>query len=231
MRMINSFCVALMLMASSCVADAPDAAAQNEPEIPVTQVPEEVAFQADGNSTTEKMDVYKVKFETSKGDFVVEVHPDWAPLGAAQFKQAVEAGVYNDARFFRVVDGFMVQFGIPGDPNVAAVWREKRIKDDPTKKSNTRGMMTFAMAGPNTRTTQVFINFGDNSFLDNQGFPPFGQVIEGMNVVDSLYKEYGEGAPRGRGPDQGRIQTEGNAYLTKSFPKMDYIKKATVLAQ
>jgi peptidyl-prolyl cis-trans isomerase A (cyclophilin A) len=197
---------------------------QNDPVIPVSN-----ESRPSGASSAEKQDVYQVKFETSKGDFVVEVHPDWAPLGAAQFKKAVEAGVYNDARFFRVVDGFMVQFGIPGDPKLAAEWREKRIKDDPAQQSNQRGMVTFAMGGPNTRTSQVFINFGDNSFLDSQGFPPFGKVIEGMDVVDALYKEYGEGAPRGRGPDQGRIQMEGNAYLTKSFPKMDYIKTATVV--
>lgn len=174
--------------------------------------------------------MYQVKFETSKGDFIVEVYDDWAPLGAAQFKAAVEAGVYNEARFFRVIDGFMVQFGIPADPQLAAQWREKKIKDDPKNKSNERGHMTFAMAGPNTRTSQVFINFGNNSFLDNQGFPPFGKVIEGMEVVDSLYKGYGEGAPQGRGPSQGRIQSEGNAYLTKDFPELDYIKKASVIA-
>ncbi|SFI68235.1 peptidylprolyl isomerase [Planctomicrobium piriforme] len=225
MKMLNIACLAILCTASACVADAPGQGTQNEPAIPVTQ---EVAFQP-AAGTAEKMDVYKVKFETSKGDFVVEVHPEWAPLGAEQFKKAVEAGVYNDARFFRVVDGFMVQFGIPGDPAMAKEWREKKVKDDPKGQSNQRGMMTFAMAGPNTRTSQVFINFGDNAFLDNQGFPPFAKVVEGMDVVDSLYKEYGEGAPRGRGPDQGRIQMEGNAYLTKSFPKMDYIKTATVV--
>ena len=122
----------------------------------------------------------------------------------------------------------MVQFGLNGDPNVSAQWRQARINDDPVKQSNSRGMVTFATAGPNTRTTQVFINFADNARLDGMGFAPFGQVVSGMNVVDSLYSGYGEGAPSGRGPDQGRVQQEGNAYLTKDFGKLDYIKKASI---
>jgi len=122
----------------------------------------------------------------------------------------------------------MVQFGINGDPKLSAVWREARIKDDPVKQSNKRGFITFATAGPNTRTSQVFINFDDNSRLDSQGFAPFGQVTSGMNVVDALYAGYGEGAPSGQGPEQGRLQQEGNAYLMKSFAKLDYIKRATL---
>lgn len=173
-------------------------------------------------------DVYKAVFDTSKGAFVIEVHRDWAPNGADRFYNLVKNGFYNDARFFRVIDGFMVQFGISGNPDLSAVWREARIPDDPVKESNQRGMVSFATAGPGTRTTQVFINFGDNAALDGQGFSPFGQVVSGMNVVDSLYKDYGEGAPRGQGPDQGRIQAEGNAYLITDFPKLDYVKKATI---
>ena len=172
--------------------------------------------------------VYKAKFDTSKGTFVIEVHRDWAPNGADRFYNLVKNGFYNDARFFRVINGFMVQFGISGNPDLSALWREATIPDDPVKQSNTRGMVSFATAGPNTRTTQVFINFGDNSALDGQGFAPFGQVASGMNVVNSIYGGYGEGAPRGRGPDQGRIQTEGNAYLVEAYPKLDYIKKATI---
>ena len=171
---------------------------------------------------------YKVKFDTSVGEFVVQVNRDWAPHGADRFFNLVKNGFYNDARFFRVIDGFMVQFGISGNPDLSAVWREARIKDDPVKQSNGRGMVSFATAGPNTRTTQVFINFGDNSGLDGQGFAPFGQVVQGMDVVDALYKDYGEGAPRGQGPDQGRIQTEGNVYLIQDYPKLDYVKKATI---
>lgn len=171
---------------------------------------------------------YKVKFDTSKGPFVVEVHRDWAPIGADRFYNLVKNGFYNNTRFFRVISGFMVQFGINGDPAISSRWRNAHINDDPVKQSNARGMITFATAGPNTRTTQVFINFGNNSMLDGKGFAPFGQVISGMNVVDALYSGYGEGAPGGAGPEQGRVQSEGNAYLTSQFPKLDYIKSATI---
>lgn len=171
---------------------------------------------------------YKVKFDTTKGSFVVQVNRDWAPLGADRFYSLVKSGFYDDVRFFRVVSGFMVQFGINGNPQVMAGWRDKPVKDDPVKQSNKRGYITFAMAGPNTRTSQVFINFVDNTNLDGMGFAPFGRVISGMEVVDKLNAEYGEGAPRGRGPDQSRMQREGNAYLAKEFSRLDYIKKATI---
>jgi len=171
---------------------------------------------------------YNVQFDTSKGAFVVEVHRDWAPNGADRFYNLVKNGFFDSARFFRVISGFRVQFGINGDPKLSAVWREARIKDDPVKKSNARGAITFATAGPDTRTTQVFINYADNSRLDGQGFAPFGTVTSGMDVVDKLYNGYGEGAPSGQGPAQDRIQREGNAYLTSQFSKLDYIKKATI---
>ena len=171
---------------------------------------------------------YKVKFDTSKGSFVVEVHRDWAPNGADRFYNLVKSGFYNDARFFRVISGFMVQFGINGDPKLSQVWRDANIKDDPVKSSNKRGYITFATGGPDTRTTQVFINFGNNAGLDDQGFAPFGQVISGMEVVDALYAVYGEGAPRGDGPDQSLVQSQGNAYLKKDFPRLDYIKTPTI---
>ncbi|MBQ0816413.1 MAG: peptidylprolyl isomerase [Methyloceanibacter sp.] len=171
---------------------------------------------------------YKAKFDTSKGTFVIEVHRAWAPNGADRFYNLVKSGYYNDVRFFRVIKGFMVQFGISGNPDLNAVWREARIPDDDVTESNQRGYVSFATGGPNTRTTQVFINFGNNSGLDGQGFSPFGQVVSGMNVVDALYGGYGEGAPRGNGPDQGRLQGRGNAYLNADFPKLDYIKKATI---
>jgi cyclophilin family peptidyl-prolyl cis-trans isomerase len=172
---------------------------------------------------------YKVKFDTSKGPFVVEVHRDWAPHGADRFYNLVKNGFYDNARFFRVISGFMVQFGINADPRLSAVWRDAAIPDDPVKQSNTRGMITFATRGPNTRTTQLFINYADNGRLDGQGFAPFGQVASGMNVVDALFAGYGEGAPRGAGPEQGRIQSEGNTYLIKEFPKLDFIKAATIV--
>jgi len=175
---------------------------------------------------------YKANFDTSAGTFVIEVHRDWAPNGADRFYNLVKNGYFDNIRFFRVIPGFMVQFGISGDPSLNTVWREARIPRDPVKESNKRGYVTFAMqggaTGPDTRTTQVFINFGDNSQLDGSGFAPFGRVTQGMDIVDKIYSGYGEGAPSGKGPDQGRLQAEGNAYLTKDFPKMDYIKKATI---
>lgn len=172
---------------------------------------------------------FQAKFETSQGDFVIEVQRDWAPLGADRFYNLVKNGFYDDVRFFRIISGFMAQFGISGDPKTSAVWREARIQDDPVKQSNKRGFVSYAMAGPNTRTTQLFINFGDNSRLDASGFAPFGQVVTGMDVVDKLHSGYGEGPPRGMGPDQGRVQAEGNAYLDKEFSKLDKVKKATIV--
>jgi len=172
--------------------------------------------------------VYKAKFDTSKGTFVVEVHRDWAPIGADRFYNLVKNGFYDDDRFFRVIQGFMVQFGISGNPQVSAQWENANLKDDPVTQSNKPGFITFATRGPNTRTTQVFINYNDNEQLDTMGFAPFGQVTTGMDVVQSLYGGYGEGAPRGAGPSQPRMQADGNAYLASQFPKLDYITKATV---
>lgn len=167
--------------------------------------------------------VYRVNFETSKGDFVIEVTKAWAPLGAERFYRLVEQQFYDNARFFRVIQGFMVQFGLPASPAVAARWRARPIKDDKVTKSNTRGMVTYAMAGPNTRTTQIFINYANNSRLDSDGFPPFGKVVAGMEVVDRMYGGYGES------PDQGMIQAQGNTYLESKFPKLDYIKTARIV--
>lgn len=175
---------------------------------------------------------WQAKFETTEGDFTVEVHPSWAPNGAKRFRELVEADYYTDIAAFRVIDNFMAQFGIHGDPAMNKKWRENRIPDDPRNPdvSNTRGRVTFAMAGPNTRTTQLFINFRDNSMLDSQGFTPIGEVVgDGMTVVDKLYKGYGEGAPRGKGPDQGELQAKGNEYLKKEFPKLSYIKSVTIV--
>ncbi len=172
---------------------------------------------------------YSAKFVTSKGEFTVEVTRAWAPLGADRFYNLVANGFFDDARFFRVVDGFMAQFGINGDPKVSAVWRAARIQDDPVTQSNKRGMLSFATSGANSRTTQLFINFKDNVRLDGMGFAPFGRISAGIEVVDSLHKGYGEGAPSGRGPAQDRIQNEGNAYLTKDFPELDYVKTATLV--
>jgi peptidyl-prolyl cis-trans isomerase A (cyclophilin A) len=174
-------------------------------------------------------DSFRVKFETSKGDVVVQVTKEWAPLGAQRFFELVQSGFFDNARFFRVISGFMVQFGIAGDPSVQAKWRPMQIQDDPVKQSNTRGKITFAKTGmPNSRTTQLFINLVDNARLDASGFAPFGEVVSGMDVVDRLYAGYGEGAPGGNGPVQDQIQSMGNAYLEKDFPQLDFIKKATI---
>jgi peptidyl-prolyl cis-trans isomerase A (cyclophilin A) len=173
-------------------------------------------------------DTFKANFDTSKGSFTITVNRGWAPNGADRFYNLVKNGFYDDVRFFRVLDGFMAQVGIHGNPTIAKAWVGARIQDDPVKQSNRRGYVTFATGGPNTRTTQIFINFRDNVALDKQGFAPFGEVTSGMNVVDRLYSGYGEGAPSGKGPDQQRVQAEGNTYLNKDFPRLDFIKAATI---
>lgn len=213
LRLATAVFVAASVLATTSVAVAQPAASLKNPASLTATAPA----------------TYKVKFDTTVGPFVIEVNRDWAPLGADRFYNLVKAGFFNDCRFFRVIQGFMVQFGIHGDPAVMNAWRGARLGVDPVKQSNKRGYITYAMGGtPDTRTTQVFINFADNVSLDKMGFAPFGQVISGMDVVDKIHSGYGEGAPRGLGPEQGRIQTEGNAYLTKSFPKLDYIKTATI---
>jgi len=171
---------------------------------------------------------YTVELDTTKGAIVIDVRRDWAPNGADRFYELVQNQYFSDVAIFRVIGGFMAQAGIHGDPVVNAEWREKRIPDDPVKASNMRGTVTFATSGPDSRTTQFFINFGDNSRLDGMGFAPFGKVKD-MAPVDALYDGYGEGAPRGRGPSQGIMQTRGNAYLKESFPKLDYIKSARII--
>jgi peptidyl-prolyl cis-trans isomerase A (cyclophilin A) len=166
---------------------------------------------------------FNVKFTTAKGDFIVQVNRAWSPLGADRFYNLIRGGFYNDAYFFRIVKGFVTQFGIHSNPAVARAWRSANIPDDPVRESNKRGTLTFATAGPNTRTTQVFINLVDNARLDSMGFSPFGQIIEGMDVVDKLYDGYGEA------PDQGMIQDQGGAYLKKNFPLMDNVKAAVIV--
>ena len=188
----------------------PPAAKEPEPAKPAAKAPDKMPA------------VYKVKLETSKGDVLIECTAEWAPIGAEQFFNLVKSGYYDGARFFRVVPNFVVQFGLAADPRVTAKW-DKPIKDDPVKHTNGLGYLTFATAGPNTRTTQLFINLRSNQMLDSQGFAPFGKVVEGMEVVQQIYPGYGER------PEQDQITRAGNAYLEANFPKMDYIKKATIM--
>lgn len=179
--------------------------------------------------TEQAPETYRARFETSEGDFVIEVHREWAPNGADRFYNLVSSGYYEGVRFFRVIDGFMAQFGIHGDPLVTAQWRAAQIPDDPVMQSNTRGTVSFAMTQqPNSRTTQIFVNYRDNSNLDSSGFAPFGEVVEGMEVVDALYSAYGEGAPSGSGPSQAQLVGRGNEYLDEEFPELDYVISATI---
>ena len=191
----------------------------------VSANPNKAKLRTPSQLTEKAPETFKAKFDTSKGVIVIEVHRDWAPLGADRFYNLVKNGFYDGCRFFRVLDGFMAQVGMNGDPSIQRVWGNANFRDDPVKGSNKRGYVTFAKASaPNSRSTQFFINYGDNSRLDADGFAPFGQVVTGMDLVDMLYKGYGSSNV----PDQGRITSEGNTYLMKEYPKLDFIKKATI---
>jgi peptidyl-prolyl cis-trans isomerase A (cyclophilin A) len=229
--LILAFVTSMTLGLAGAFAEEPktDAGKEAEPKKEEKKAVDAVDFADPAKLNAKSPESFKVKFETTKGNFTVEVTRSLAPNGADRFYNLVRSGYFKDVALFRVIPGFMCQFGIHGDPKVSATWREARIQDDPVKTSNTRGAITFATAGPNTRTTQLFINYGDNARLDDMGFSPFGKVTDGMDVVDKINGEYGEGAPRGRGPDQGRVQKEGNEYLKKEFPNLDYIKSANVL--
>ena len=203
-------------------------ASRGEPS-PAAPAPQEA--QEEGTKVTPEGQApgrYTVELDTTKGTIVIDVRRDWAPHGADRFYELVQNGYYTDVAFFRVISGFMAQVGISGDPALNTEWRAKPIPDDPVKASNARGTATFATSGPNSRTTQFFISFSDNSRLDGMSFAPFGKIKD-MAPVEALYNGYGEGAPRGRGPDQGRMQAEGNTYLRESFPKLDYIKSARII--
>lgn len=171
---------------------------------------------------------YRVRLETSEGDVVIEVHRNWAPLGADRFYNLVRGGFYDDARIYRVVDGFMAQFGLNGDPYVNQAWKTQYLVDDPVAQSNTRGRVAFAKGGVHTRTTELFISYKDNSALDAEGFAPIGEVVEGMDVVDSFHSAYGDGPPRGEGPYQAMAQARGNDYLDAEFPELTRIVRASV---
>jgi peptidyl-prolyl cis-trans isomerase A (cyclophilin A) len=225
-------------MAASSVP-VPEAAPTAGPLMPVAPAASAAAAEAPHHdpatidpslATAKAPDVFRARFTTSRGAFVIEVHRDWAPNGADRFYNLVKLGFFDDSRFFRVIEGFMVQFGIAGDPRVSSKWRTANIKDDAVVKSNKRGMVTFAQtAAPDSRSTQLFINFADNANLDASRFAPFGEVVQGMGVVDSLYHGYGEGRPSGQGPDQARVQESGNQYLDAEFPQLDRIVSAQLL--
>jgi peptidyl-prolyl cis-trans isomerase A (cyclophilin A) len=184
----------------------------------------------DASLATEKSpDLYRVKMQTTAGDFIIEVHREWAPLGADRFYNLVKIGYFDNVAFFRVLAGFMAQAGFHGNPAVSKVWLNARIKDDPVKQSNYPGTVTFATGGPNTRTAQFFVNYGDNSYLDDSGFAPFGKVVEGMESVKALYSGYGEGQPNGKGPSQAKLYRGGNTYLEAEFPELDYITRASIV--
>lgn len=236
MRLLAELCLFTMLFSAPAAL-----AAQTNTAAPKSAAPKPASSAATTQSRTTKMttdpallkpasltakapDSYEVKLATTKGDIVIQVTRSWAPIGADRFYNLVHHGFYNGAAFFRIVPGFVVQFGLSPDPAVNKAWKDAKIKDDPVTQSNRPGYLTFATAGPNTRTTQLFINLGNNAPLDGQGFAPFGQVSSGMDVVQKLYSGYGER------PDQGAITSEGKAYLDKNFPNIDRIETATVTA-
>jgi len=190
----------------------------------VTTPPPPPALLHPAKLTAKAPSVYNVVFTTTKGSFTVTVHRQWAPRGADRFYNLLRARFYDGDAFFRVVKGFVVQFGISGYPAVSNAWQNATIRDDAVKASNTRGTITFADAGPDSRTTQVFVNLGNNASLDGQGFSPFGRVTSGMSVVDRLYGGYGEAVTN----LQGAIATEGNSFLRKRFPKLDHILRARI---
>jgi peptidyl-prolyl cis-trans isomerase A (cyclophilin A) len=211
-------------------SEADQAPASSEPTLdnaPGGDTPAETAPESPV-SAEKPDDVFSVRLETTKGDIIIDVHRDWAPLGAERFHELVRAGFYDDVAFFRVMEGFMAQTGISGQPKLNAKWGKKTIRDEPARKHNLRGMITFAKAGPDSRTTQFFINLVDNTQLDAMGFAPFGKVRD-MAAVDALYTGYGDGPPSGKGPDQQRIKQKGNGFLKKKFPKLDYIIAATII--
>ncbi|MEO8129287.1 MAG: peptidylprolyl isomerase [Bryobacteraceae bacterium] len=226
-KLLLTLFAAVFLAACSSSSDQQKKSADAERAIPpapekVAPAPTPVPAPPPAAAPEEKVKTFKVRFNTSKGPVLIEVHPDWAPLGAEQFRKLVQAKYFDGVRFFRVVPNFVVQFGLAANPTVTKKW-DVALKDDPVTQTNRTGALSFATMGPGTRTTQIFINLTSNASLDGQGFAPFAQVIEGMEIVERFYSGYGER------PDQGAITAEGNAYLEKSFPDLDYIKTATIL--
>ncbi|MGH9816579.1 MAG: peptidylprolyl isomerase [Candidatus Acidiferrales bacterium] len=226
-RIIGAITVAAMALAAGVTAQTK---APAKKAAGASSRPYPAALLKPATFTAKAPEEFEVQFVTSKGDFTVKVIRAWAPQGADRFYNLVQNKFYDGAAFFRVVPGFMVQFGLSPYPEVSKAWRAATITDDPVTQSNKRGFITYAKtAQPNSRTTQVYINFGDNSRLDPMGFAPFGEVTQGMEVVDQLHGGYGDGAPRGKGPSQDLIQTQGRTYLEKDFPLLDTIKSARIV--
>lgn len=211
MRLHAAFALATLALAAAC----------SRPSALLSPAPERVSAVAP--------DSFLVRFETTKGDVYLNVHRDWSPRGADRIYYLVRNGYYDGVRFFRVVPNFVVQFGMNGDTAINGAWKDRRFADDSVLRSNVRGTLSFATGGPNTRTTQLFINLKDNQRLDRLGFSVVAQVVHGMEVVDSLYQGYGDGAPRGKGPSQDTIGKEGEAYLAREFPKLDKLISARVV--
>jgi len=226
MALMRSLCL-LLLAAAACLAQTPPASApkttpKTAPAKSGTTATRPNPLLNPAGLTAIAPAQYQVKFSTTHGDFTVVVHRDWAPRGADRFYNLIRNRFFTNAAFFRVVPNFVVQFGLSADPAVNKAWQNANIKDDPVKQSNKRGYLVFATSGPNTRTTQLFINLRDNSPLDKDGFAPFGEVTEGMEIIDGIYPGYGEA------PDQDKITAQGKAYLDRSFPKLDSIKTAII---
>jgi peptidyl-prolyl cis-trans isomerase A (cyclophilin A) len=212
-------CLALLIFMPACGGDVPE----GDPPVARSPLLRPERFTDTAPAT------FQVELETSAGDVLIQLHRDWAPLGVDRFYNLVSAGYYDDSRIHRVVPGFMAQFGVHADPYVTQAWKSEFLVDDPVTQSNTRGRVTFAKGAVHTRTTHVFINYGDNSALDEEGFAPIGEVIDGMDVVDAFYAAYGDGPPRGDGPYQAMAEARGNEYLDAEFPELTKIVRATVL--
>ena len=225
---IHLLALVVLLGAPATSVQSQGAPAQKPP--PPAPPPSKALLQPDKTELAAKSPAtYTIEFVTSRGPFKVEVHRGWSPNGADRLYYLVRNGFFDGARFFRALPGFIVQFGINADPKVTSAWKDMRIPDDSVATRNTRYRVTFAMAGPNTRTTQLFINLADNARLDKMGFSPIGTVITGTAVVDQFYGGYGEGTPNGAGPDQEKIMSQGNVYLAHDFPKLDYIVSAKIV--
>ena len=219
-RPFSTVAFVLVAMVSACAGDPDDAAP------PVARSP---LLQPERYTETAP-ETYRVRLETNAGDVVIEVHRDWAPIGADRFYNLAKGGFYDDARIYRVLAGFMAQFGLNGDPYVNQAWKSQYLVDDPVVESNTRGRVAFAKGGLHTRTTEIFISYKDNSSLDTNGFAPIGEVVEGMDVVEAFYADYGDGPPRGDGPYQAMAQARGSEYFDAEFPELTRIIRAVIEA-